>query len=164
MDTRTQTAFQGAADVIKQFITIATVIIAFTVSLSKDFIVNVAPDAKEIAYQSWYWYLGSTILGLVALMRLVGIMGSDRPELSSLDHAKVYDSVTQLLSFLQILTFVIGVICTIRFGVIAASSAQKAEETQIERLQARLRQQEKQLTEQRKQNQRLRQELSRRGK
>ena len=53
MTEETKKAFEFAQDTTKQLITLATAIIALTITFAKDFVVNVEPSIKIYVFFSW---------------------------------------------------------------------------------------------------------------
>lgn len=69
MNEREKKAFDFAADLTKQLITLSTGIVTVTLLLSKDFV-----GPRTVAVAAWTFYLISTICGLWALMALTGTL------------------------------------------------------------------------------------------
>jgi hypothetical protein len=69
MDERQKKAFDFAADLTKQLITLSTGIVTITLLLSKDLI-----GPRWLAVAAWTFYLLSTVFGLWALMALTGTL------------------------------------------------------------------------------------------
>jgi hypothetical protein len=69
MDEREKKAFDFAADLSKQLITLSTGIVTITLLLSKDI-----AEPRAIAVAAWAFYLLSTLCGLWALMALTGTL------------------------------------------------------------------------------------------
>lgn len=65
-------AFEYTAESIKQLITIAAAIIAFTVTFATDFVSGVEGGAKWVAAGSWVLLLVSVCSGVLALQSLAG--------------------------------------------------------------------------------------------
>jgi len=68
MDEPTKKAFDFAADVTKQLITVASAIVTVTVTFSKDTPV----PARDWAFGAWSCFLVSILLGFGALMCMTG--------------------------------------------------------------------------------------------
>ncbi|MBL8182152.1 MAG: hypothetical protein JNL64_11155 [Blastocatellia bacterium] len=86
MDERSAKAFDFAADVSKQLITLATGIIAFTVTFNKD-LLNTTPSSVnhtsvKFIVGAWGLYLLSIFCGLVSLF---GLTGELQPHSKKLD-------------------------------------------------------------------------------
>jgi len=76
----TAKAFDFAQDVTKQVLTLATGILALTITFIKDF-ANHAPRAAEVLMGlSWVAYLVSVVFGLWTLMALTGTLQPLRPD------------------------------------------------------------------------------------
>jgi hypothetical protein len=69
MDDREKKAFDFAADLTKQLITLSTGIVTITLLLSKDFV-----GPRLLALAAWSFYLLSTVFGLWVLMALTGTL------------------------------------------------------------------------------------------
>ena len=79
LDDITTKAFDFAQDVTKQVLTLATGIIALTITFFKNF-ANHAPHTAEILMGwSWVAYLASVVFGLFTLMALTGTLQPVRP-------------------------------------------------------------------------------------
>lgn len=72
MDEAVQKAFDFAQDVTKQVLTLATGIIAVTITFFKDFALHAPGAAKALMAWSWVLYLASVIFGLWTLLALTG--------------------------------------------------------------------------------------------
>ncbi|MGA3295415.1 MAG: hypothetical protein ABSE45_15715 [Candidatus Acidiferrales bacterium] len=73
MNERQKKAFDFAADLTKQLITLSTGIVTITLLLSKDFF-----GPRLLAVAAWAFYLFSTVFGLWALMALTGTLAPVR--------------------------------------------------------------------------------------
>jgi hypothetical protein len=69
MNEREKKAFDFAADLTKQLITLSTGIVTITLLLSKDLV-----GPRVFALLAWTFYLLSTVFGLWALMALTGTL------------------------------------------------------------------------------------------
>src|ERR1700677_3089562 len=72
LDARLQKAFDFSADLTKQLITLATAIIALTITFSKDFLHAPSAAPRWIPYVSWYCFLASIGAGIFALSAMTG--------------------------------------------------------------------------------------------
>jgi hypothetical protein len=119
-------AFDFAQDTTKQLITIATAIIALTITFAKDFVVNVEPSIKVYAFYSWVALLASVFFGLWTLLALTGTLepAPNKPVPQSTRGSNV-----KAPSVLQIFTFLAGLILATVFGWKTASSSQAVWET-----------------------------------
>ena len=108
LDTSTESSFNFAQEVTKQLITLATGIVALTITFIKD----VAADAPESAYWrievAWILYIVSIVFGILTLMSLTSSLTDTDPD--------VYETGTRIVSGLQILIFLAALGFTIAFG------------------------------------------------
>jgi hypothetical protein len=118
---RQQKAFDFCADATKQLLTVATAIIAFTITFAKDFVVNVRNSAKIWAYLSWSGYLLSIVCGILTLYALTAQLEPSQPSI----HPPSIRKGPSGWSFLQQLFFVIALILTVIFGINATSPGEK---------------------------------------
>jgi len=117
MEEQTKFAFEFARDTVRQFITLATGIIALTITFSKDFIGSVPEDIRAFALISWVLFLVSILFGLWALMALTGTLGMKVEESTELSIRK--RNVTIPAAF-QIPSFFLGLVFVIVFGIKAS--------------------------------------------
>ena len=110
MNDRTKTAFEFARDTAKEFLTLATGIIALTITFSKDFVRTVPPSARMFAVLSWGAFLLSVFFGLLTLMALTGSLEKQK-------EFSIYDSNIRLPAGAQILTFFAGLVLAVVFGI-----------------------------------------------
>jgi len=71
-DARRQKAFDLYAEASKQLLSLATGIIAFSVTFSKDFVTSIDSVAKVLLVCAWLVYLVSIISGLLTLYFMAG--------------------------------------------------------------------------------------------
>ena len=114
MDESLKKAFDFAADLAKQLITLATGIITITITFAKDFLPRGAtPDAKRWAMCAWYAFLISIVCGVWTLMALTGTLeqktGTTRP-------ISIRGANVTMPAALQILFFLAGLLLTIAFA------------------------------------------------
>jgi hypothetical protein len=116
MDDRSKTAFAFAQDTTKQLITLATGIMALTITFFHDFATSASALSKTLMAASWVLYVLSIIFGLVALMAMTG----------SLQPAKADDSPPSIRgsnvttpAILQILLFLLALAVTVLAGILA---------------------------------------------
>ena len=103
-------AFDFAADLTKQLITLATGIIGLTITFTKDFVRNAPASAHVFAYWAWYLFLLSIALGILTLSTLTG-------NLARKTNPTPYASNSTFFSILQFLTFGAGLVLTVIFAV-----------------------------------------------
>jgi uncharacterized membrane protein len=114
MDEQTKYAFDFARDTVKQFLTLATGLIALTITFAKDFVSSVPADAKIYALWSWTFMLVSVFFGLWSLMALTGSLGKHKDTHNELSINSKNISVP---AGLQVLLFLIGLALLVVFGV-----------------------------------------------
>jgi hypothetical protein len=122
MEKQTEKAFDFAADLTKQLITLAAGIITVTVTFSTD-----VPDlSRWWAFAAWAVLLASAGGGIVTLMSLTGQL-----QLSRKDNVEpnIYDKKITWPSRFQVFAFMIGVLLTMQFGCVSLrSNAKKPKE------------------------------------
>jgi hypothetical protein len=116
-------AFDFAQETTKQFITLATGILALTLTFLKD-VASSAPAGTR-SYLQWGWavYIASILFGVLAMMSLAGnlerpgekkIEGEDRKVPLT---PSIYRGNIVLFESLQVLTFLIATILVVIFGI-----------------------------------------------
>jgi hypothetical protein len=119
MEEQVKKAFDFAADLVKQLISLATGIIALTITFSKDFLQSTsAPSARPFAMIAWSFFVMSILCGIWALMSLTGTL--DQKCGSEPVPVTIRGANVVIPSALQILFFVGGLVMTIVFAVKAA--------------------------------------------
>jgi hypothetical protein len=122
MTTEVQKAFDFAADLVKQLITLSTGLIALTVTFQKDIFVHAQPSAACLLVASWIALMLSVICGVWALMALTGTLdplghnGEDMPTIS------IQGGNCRLPTGLQVVCFLSGIGLAIAYAVISLSS------------------------------------------
>jgi hypothetical protein len=99
-------AFDFAADLTKQLITLSTSIVTVSLLFGGHF-----PKQSRLAPSAWVFYLVSSILGLWTLMALTGILAPVKVPPKSFD----LGFNVRLPSALQVIAFMIAIAITIRF-------------------------------------------------
>ncbi|HMT09450.1 MAG TPA: hypothetical protein PKA82_15725 [Pyrinomonadaceae bacterium] len=131
MDEANKKAFDFAADVTKQLITLASGIIAFTVTFNKDLLkgLNVGASYESIVLIafSWSFFLFSIISGIVVLLALTGelqppaaksiVQNQLSPQESEQNNPSVGNPIAKWASISQLLTFAIGTVFILIFGL-----------------------------------------------
>lgn len=117
MDEQRKKAFEFAQEVAKQLITLATAVIAITLTYSKDFASHASGNIRHLVVFSWYFFLISILFGLWTLMALTGNLetAAENNTPPSIRTANV-----TMPAIIQILCFLIGMLLAILFGVFAA--------------------------------------------
>lgn len=108
-------AFDFAQDVTKQVLTLATAIIALTITFFKNFAGHATYDAKVIMGCSWIAYLVSVILGLWTLMALTGTL---QPLSSANTRLSIQGMNVRLPASLQLFAFFIALILSVCAGIL----------------------------------------------
>ena len=120
MDERRKKAFDFASDLTKQLITLATGILAITITFSKDIIQppNTPTPRSAILMMilAWVAYLLSIIFGLWNLMALTGEL---EPKGASPAEPTTKGSNVFIPTVLQIGSFLVGTLMAIAFGIIS---------------------------------------------
>jgi hypothetical protein len=104
MEPRQEKAFEFAAELCKQLITLSTALIGLTITFWKDVVGTNQVHAKWLAYWSWYAFLASALFGIWMLMALTGVLEPTNaakrgpPSIRGLN--VVLPSALQILSFL----------------------------------------------------------------
>jgi hypothetical protein len=112
MDERLKKAFELATEVHKQLITLATAIVAITVSFSKDIFAG-QQGATDLLQWGWVLYLLSIMAGVWALLAITGTLA----RAAEANQAPVlYKSNIQFPAILQITLFLAGTGLLIAFG------------------------------------------------
>jgi hypothetical protein len=99
-------AFDFAADLTKQLITLATSIVTISLLFGDHF-----PKHSRLALWAWTFYLISAVLGLWTLMALTGNLAPVKPPPTSFD----LGPNVRLPSTLQLAAFAIALLLTIAF-------------------------------------------------
>lgn len=118
MSENLQKAFDFAQDTTKQLITLATGILALTLTFLKD-VVSSAPAGTRL-FLEWGWgvYLASILFGVFTLMSLAGNL--ERPGTKQAPHEgtpSIYRFNIVACQIVQIVLFVTATALTITFGV-----------------------------------------------
>lgn len=103
-------AFDFAADLTKQLITLATGMIGLTITFVRDFLKGAPADARPYAYWAWVAFLVSVALGILTLSTLTG-------NLAKTPNPTPYARNTTGLSIAQFCAFFLGLILTVVFAV-----------------------------------------------
>jgi hypothetical protein len=117
MDEQRKKAFEFAQDVAKQLITLATAVIAITLTYGKDFAQHATGGTRHLVAFSWYFFLVSILFGLVTLMALTGNLESAA---SNNTPPSIRTRNVTGPAAVQIFCFLSGMLLAILFGVFAA--------------------------------------------
>lgn len=139
METNEQKAFDFAADTTKQLITLATGIIALTITFSKDIIGASELSNSNLIFWSWGLFIFSIFCGIWTLMALTGNLQPMKKEKKVQDlqndeetlpkstesDCNINTKNVKIPSGLQILSFILGLIFTVLFGVNSMKNSNK---------------------------------------
>ncbi|MCW2605098.1 MAG: putative rane protein [Pseudonocardiales bacterium] len=103
-DAKTQ--FEFARSVVQQIITLATGVIAVTVTFFDKFDKDPSPFAEIVMTWSWIILAAAILFGVLAMMALTGSLSKATPN-------GVYGASVTLFSGVQILLFVVGLGLTV---------------------------------------------------
>jgi len=110
MNDQTSKAFDFAQETTKQLLTLATGIIALSITFLKDFVGEAPAGTKAWAVAAWFVFLLSVVFGLLTLMSLTGVLGSPVAAPS------IMAGGVRLFSVLQVAAFLIALVLTTIFG------------------------------------------------
>jgi len=110
---RTELAFDYARDSTKQLMTLATGVIALTITFARDFVGGAPQRLRWYVIGSWILLLISVAFGQLCLMALTGVLGSREvpPPVPS-----IYNGSIVAPSILQVLTFGGGLALAVVFA------------------------------------------------
>jgi uncharacterized membrane protein len=115
VDEKMKKAFDFAQETTKQLLTLATGIIALTITFLKDVVHEAPPGAAKYIEIAWFLYLVSVLFGMATLM---GLTGSLVPKTGApVREPSIYAWAVRIPSSLQILTFVAALVLTLIFGL-----------------------------------------------
>lgn len=115
VDEDSRKAFDFASDASKQLITLATGILALTITFIKDIAGGVSGSIRGLLVWSWVAYLGSVLFGVWTLLALTTGLAA-RPQ-RSVGPSGVFDRMVRLPAALQVLAFLVGLGLTVAFGI-----------------------------------------------
>ncbi len=105
-------AFEAARDTTKQLLTLASAILALTVTFSTDIAVRATPKDRPWLYAAWLLYAVSVLAGSATLMPLTG-------NLERADPPTVYAPGIRIPATAQAISFVLAIFATVLFGFFA---------------------------------------------
>ena len=126
-------AFEFCRDVTLQLITLATGILALTITLCKDVIARTTPEGLKLIRRAWCTYLVSIVFGLWTLLALTGSLGTmparetiaatqpttaptSAPAVSQRPTLSIYGWNARLPSFLHVIAFFTATLYVVRYG------------------------------------------------
>jgi|SRR5215469_11935329 len=114
MDESLKKAFDFAADLAKQLITLSTGIVTVTITFAKDFLPKEATlEAKRWAIFAWYAFFASIVCGVWTLMALTGTL-DQKP--GNTIRISIRGGNVVVPASLQILLFLSGMLLAIFFA------------------------------------------------
>ncbi len=132
MEETQKKAFDFAADLTKQLITLSTAIITLTVTFSKDIIGKIDSSNRYLLLLSWIFFIISILLGLLTLMALTGnldpIEKNEKQDDENIKKVKPSPILTITSSNVtgtgqwQVWTFLIAISITCCYGYKASSN------------------------------------------
>jgi hypothetical protein len=137
MEENQKKAFDFAADLTKQLITLSTAIITLTVTFSKDIINLYDSTIRYLLVLSWISFIISILMGILTLMALTGNLDPISPKkLKNADETQpdipkkdpiltITSSNVTSTSKWQVWTFMIALILTCCYGYRAVSKQDK---------------------------------------
>lgn len=108
LDATQKMAYDFAQDLVKQLITLATAIIALSITFLKDFATDSPPAARNLLAISWIAYILVVFFGIWALMAMTGSLAKDG--------ISINEANMRLPAMLQIVAFVVALGLTIAAG------------------------------------------------
>ncbi|HEY9007886.1 MAG TPA: hypothetical protein VIM75_17220 [Ohtaekwangia sp.] len=132
MEETQKKAFDFAADLTKQLITLSTAIITLTVTFSKDIIGKIDSSNRYLLLLSWVFFIISILLGLLTLMALTGNLDPIEKNEEQADGSKKKVKPSPILTITtsnvtgtgqwQVWTFLIAISITCWYGYEASSN------------------------------------------
>lgn len=113
-DSTRQKAFDFAQQATKQLITLATGIIALTITFLTDVVDEIDGVAMWFLRASWISYLLSVVAGFMTLLTLAGQL--ERP---GDEGPSIYAKPITIFSVSQVVTFLVALTLTLAFGFLS---------------------------------------------
>jgi len=110
MDDQVKASFDWLGDVCKQLLTLATGIIALTVTFTHDLVGSVSGFAAYCLVSAWFFYLVSVIGGVWVMLAATG-------SLARSTSPNVYATNIRVPAYIQVIGFGLGLLATVLFGV-----------------------------------------------
>lgn len=120
MEENQKKAFDFAADLTKQLITLSTAIITLSVTFSKDIIGGIDHSNSCLLIWSWSIFIFSIACGIWSYMALTGNLESKQNNSNPI--FTIYAKGIRIPSIFQIITFAIALILICIYGYQAAAS------------------------------------------
>lgn len=134
MEEQQKKAFDFAADVTKQLITLSTAIITITITFSKEMINFTDAPVKWCLLMAWVLYILTVFFGIWTLMALTGnLQPIKKTPTTTSDKAEctINSKNIRVPSMLQIFCFIVALGFTIAFGYKSISIGDKSKNTKI---------------------------------
>ena len=112
----TERAFDGVSEITKQVLTLATAIVALTITFVKDFAPNPSANAKTVLAISWVLYLVSILAGFLTLMASAGLQQEAASKNQTPD---INTGTLRRFGGLQLIAFLCAIILTVIAGIMA---------------------------------------------
>ena len=109
MEERNKKSFDFAQETTKQLLTLATGVLALTITFRKDIVKDASEAAQTWLEVAWILFLVSTIAGVLTLGALSG-------NLDKKAEPSIYAHGIRRPSLVQLVAFAAAVVCTIVFG------------------------------------------------
>lgn len=113
MTSRIEKAFEFAQETTKQLITLATGVIALTITFLSDVVKDAPPGSQTMIQIAWIAYLISIVSGIFGLMALTGNL-----ETAEDDSLTIYAKNIVIFSAIQVCAFCAAVALTLAFGFV----------------------------------------------
>ena len=111
-----QRAFDTVTEITKQVLTLATAIIALTITFVKDFATHASAGAKDTLAWGWGFYVLSILFGLLTLMASAGNQqrGTGRGVEPTINSSNL-----RWMGGIQLTAFFVAIVLTVIAGIIA---------------------------------------------
>jgi hypothetical protein len=110
MDEPKKKSFDFAQETTKQLLTLATGVLALTITFRKDIVEDASSGAETWLQAGWILFLVSAVAGIATLGALSG-------NLDKQANPTIYAGNIRAPSLVQLMTFGAAVVCTFVFGV-----------------------------------------------
>ena len=109
-------AFDQVNEITKQVLTLATGIIALTITFVKDFATHAGAAAKDVLAWSWVFYVLSIVFGFMTLMASAGRQqeAADNSTTPTVNAGNL-----RFCGIVQLSAFLVGIILTVIAGAMA---------------------------------------------
>ena len=113
MESNVEKSFDFAADLSKQLITLASGIIAITVTFSKDIFTGAPVGVENWLIASWIVFFISILGGIWSLMALTGTLDPINKEVK----ISIQEANCRIPALFQIVLFLVGLSLTITYAI-----------------------------------------------